>query len=270
MYGAHDARIVRKLKATVPLLHQLTLTIHHFSHSYYTEILSTFGGHEDSIIAIATFPYGEKIATESFDRTIRIWRVEDGTELKNSEGPKPDVHNLLFQHYQWQLWALYGTQPPGRGKVIISIVTHPSIFSAQETWSVATDKDIQIWGLDRRERLSNINDTLYLSLTWTRGRAHLLSATSASRDGTIRLLQLPTGTEVARYEHSSDNIRVVLSVDGRFTVLGWPFSILAHGYRNYVLPSPNARERQGKYGDEMCILYEQLAAMRANGPVIWI
>ncbi|OAX36948.1 WD40 repeat-like protein [Rhizopogon vinicolor AM-OR11-026] len=43
---------------------------------------------------------------------------------------------------------------------------------------------------------------------------------SASYDNTIRLWQLSTGTEVARYEHSAFVFRVAFSVDGRFIFSG--------------------------------------------------
>ncbi|OJA08750.1 hypothetical protein AZE42_06085, partial [Rhizopogon vesiculosus] len=44
--------------------------------------VKTFEGHEDVIMSIATFPDGKRIATGSVDRTIRIWRLADGREMK--------------------------------------------------------------------------------------------------------------------------------------------------------------------------------------------
>ncbi|KAJ8580227.1 hypothetical protein M405DRAFT_802227 [Rhizopogon salebrosus TDB-379] len=46
------------------------------------EPVKTFGGHEEEISSIATFPDGKKIATGSLEKTIRIWRVEDGREMR--------------------------------------------------------------------------------------------------------------------------------------------------------------------------------------------
>ena len=43
---------------------------------------------------------------------------------------------------------------------------------------------------------------------------------SASVDNTVRLWQLSTGTQVARYEHSDQVIRAVFSMDGHFIFSG--------------------------------------------------
>jgi WD40 repeat protein len=46
------------------------------------EPVKIFEGHETEITSIATFPDGKRIVTGSVDKTIRIWRVEDGREMK--------------------------------------------------------------------------------------------------------------------------------------------------------------------------------------------
>jgi WD40 repeat protein len=46
------------------------------------EPVKTFQGHEKGMTSIATFPDGKRIATGSLDKTIRIWRVEDGREIR--------------------------------------------------------------------------------------------------------------------------------------------------------------------------------------------
>ncbi|KAJ8597653.1 WD40 repeat-like protein [Rhizopogon salebrosus TDB-379] len=44
--------------------------------------VKAFEGHEDMITTIAIFPDGEKIATWSEDKTMRVWRIQNGRELK--------------------------------------------------------------------------------------------------------------------------------------------------------------------------------------------
>jgi len=45
-------------------------------------LMKTFEGHEGEIRSAATYPDGKRIATKSDDGTIRIWRLEDGREMK--------------------------------------------------------------------------------------------------------------------------------------------------------------------------------------------
>lgn len=40
-----------------------------------------FEGHKDSVSSISIFPGGARIVTGSFDKTIRIWKLEDGKEV---------------------------------------------------------------------------------------------------------------------------------------------------------------------------------------------
>ncbi|KIK41202.1 hypothetical protein CY34DRAFT_806380 [Suillus luteus UH-Slu-Lm8-n1] len=43
--------------------------------------VKTFEGHTEGIYSLSTFPDGKRIATAAGDKTIRIWRVEDGAEM---------------------------------------------------------------------------------------------------------------------------------------------------------------------------------------------
>jgi WD40 repeat protein len=98
--------------------------------------VKTFEGCKKEIVSIATFPDGKRIATASFDKTIRIWRLEDGAEMMkwvvkqhvialvlaengkqvvSAEGETPegigeddfddDDFDLLNEVLDWQLWV---------------------------------------------------------------------------------------------------------------------------------------------------------------------
>jgi WD40 repeat protein len=213
----------------------------------HQKAVKIFEGHEEDITSIATFPDGKRIATASLDKTIRIWRLEDGTEItkwvvkqkvtalvlwKNSvisaEGEFPDDFDVdnLDDVLHWQLWV----RDVESGRVVAGpLEGHTSIVFALDvssdggmlasgsfdrtvilwdtsTWNrkgyplfcgsqifdirfspigqlgVATNKDIQIWDLDQRKRLTQFNghnefdNARNLSLTWTRDGAHILSA----------------------------------------------------------------------------------------------
>jgi WD40 repeat protein len=214
------------------------------------ELVKTFEGHEDKIISITTFPDGKRIATGSVDKTIRIWRVEDGREMRkwvmkknvtaiailrdgmqvvSAVGDVDDISNEedFDKTIYWQLWV----HDTGTGKVVagpldghtnavlaLDISPDGSILASGSydrtvnlwdttTWQrkgdplkseahvirvrfsptgqllgVGTDIHIQIWDLERRERLvqfkghTEFDGSWNRSLTWTRDGAHLLSA----------------------------------------------------------------------------------------------
>ncbi|KAG2146344.1 WD40-repeat-containing domain protein [Suillus clintonianus] len=303
----------------------------------HREPVKTFQGHDSNIVSIATFPDGKRIATGSYDNTIRIWSLEDGKEMMkwvvkqmlgafvvlgngkqvvSAEGEDPrsdpkkgfqedDFDNVAY----WGLWvrdvesgrivagpleghtnAVFTLDISPDGKMLASgsfdrtVILwdtttwqrkgHPLAcgspiycvrFSPTGQLGVATMEDIQIWDLKRRKRLAQFNghrdfhNAANTSLTWTHGGTHLFSAgsgndpvircwvpstskqagdpwtghdenkhifhivlnpagtllASASDDHTVRLWQFPTGTEVARFEHSHQVFRVAFSVDGR-------------------------------------------------------
>jgi WD40 repeat protein len=51
-----------------------------------TTPIRTFGGHEDSVRAVAVFPDRRRMITGSYDKTLRIWDLETGVVLKKMEG----------------------------------------------------------------------------------------------------------------------------------------------------------------------------------------
>ncbi|KAJ8589900.1 WD40 repeat-like protein, partial [Rhizopogon salebrosus TDB-379] len=134
------------------------------------ELVKTFEGHEDKIISITTFPDGKRIATGSVDKTIRIWRVEDGREMRKwvVAGPldghtnavlaldiSPDGSILASGSYDRtvNLWDTTTWQRKGDPLKCEAHVIRVRFSPTGQLLGVGTDIHIQIWDLERRERL---------------------------------------------------------------------------------------------------------------------
>jgi WD40 repeat protein len=55
----------------------------------------TFKGHEEAVYAVALSPDGKLLLTGSFDRTIRLWDVVTGKEIKTYGGPNGHQNQVL-------------------------------------------------------------------------------------------------------------------------------------------------------------------------------
>jgi WD40 repeat protein len=253
------------------------------------EPVKTFEGHKKLITSIATFPDGKRIATGSVDRTIRIWRLEDGREMRkwvmkksisaiailrdgmqvvsavgDTDGSfkKEDLDKTVY----WQLWvhdtrtgrvvagplddhtkAAFALDVSPDGAILASGSKDRTVnLWDTTTWQrkgdplkceahvirvrfsptgqllgVGTSKYIQIWDLDRRERLAQFkghtafNGSWNRSLTWTRDGVHFLSAGNFS-DPVIRSWDTSTWTQAGDpwTGHSSDIYHIILNPAG--------------------------------------------------------
>ncbi|KAJ8582783.1 WD40 repeat-like protein [Rhizopogon salebrosus TDB-379] len=191
------------------------------------EPVKTFEGHEKPITSIATFPDGKRIATGSVDKTIRIWRVKDGREMK-----KWIIAGPLDGHTNWVLaldispdggilasgsadrtvilWDTTTWQRKGDPLKCEAHVTRVRFSPTGELLGIATDKYIQIWDLNRRERLAqfnghtDFNNSENTSLALTHDGGRLLSA-GAKNDPVIRSWDTSIWTQAADPWTGHDN-----------------------------------------------------------------
>ena len=64
--------------------------------TYYFLDRCTLIGHTNHIHSIACAPDGEIIASASGDKTVKLWRVSDGTLLHTLEGHTDSVESVAF------------------------------------------------------------------------------------------------------------------------------------------------------------------------------
>jgi WD40 repeat protein len=253
------------------------------------EPVKTFEGHEKEITSIATFPDGKRIATGSVDKTIRIWRVEDGREMKKwvmkksisamailrdgmqvvsavgdiegtftdedldktvycqlwvhdtrigrvVAGPLDDHTKMVFaldvspdggilasgsSDRTVNLWDTTTWQRKGDPLMCEAHIFRIRFSPTGQLLGVGTGKYIQIWDLERRERLvqfkghTEFNGCWNRSLTWTRDGVHLLSAGDNS-DPVIRSWDTSTWTQAGDpwTGHANAIIHILLNPAG--------------------------------------------------------
>ncbi|KAG1786305.1 quinon protein alcohol dehydrogenase-like superfamily [Suillus plorans] len=56
----------------------------------------TLKGHEDGVLSVAAFPDRRRMVTASFDKTLRLWDLEDGVVLKIMEGHRFSVRKVAI------------------------------------------------------------------------------------------------------------------------------------------------------------------------------
>jgi WD40 repeat protein len=141
--------------------------------------LRRFQGHGDEIHAVVFSPDGQRLASGSRDRTVRLWDVRTGKEISRLEGHQDTVYSLTF--------APDGkTLASGGGDDGVCI------------WDVATGKQ-----RIARNGHQHIIDSLSFS-----SDGKILA--SGSWDGTTRLWCPTTGQEVHRLDQSKHRINAVV------------------------------------------------------------
>lgn len=62
------------------------------------ENIHTLIGHNNIVYCLSfNNPYGDRVATGSFDKTAKIWSVEDGSCLKTLWGHEKEIVSLSFE-----------------------------------------------------------------------------------------------------------------------------------------------------------------------------
>jgi WD40 repeat protein len=152
-------------------------------------LIRTWKAHKSPINSIAFFPDGQRLLSASWDGTVRIWKVNNGTKMDELSPSRPIRFATL--------------SPDGQ---LLAISTY--------------DPTIQLW------RLSD--NTLLRTLRGHRDWVHEVVFSpdgkfliSGSKDGTVKVWQVWDGSLVRTLSgHLKPVVTVALSPDGRFIASG--------------------------------------------------
>jgi WD40 repeat protein len=161
--------------------------------------LRLFEGHLQAVSALAFAPDRRRIASGGWDNTLRIWDVNTGTELRRLEGHTAPVMQIVFL-------------PDGR-QVVSCSEDH-----TVRLWDTATGQLVRTFPGHRTGVLGlALSPDGSQMLTGSGSRMqNSLGAFSAGFDYSVRLWDVTSGQELARFDGAADLVRAVaFAPDGR-------------------------------------------------------
>jgi WD40 repeat protein len=163
------------------------------------KLLRTLKGHTGSVLAVSLTPDGHRAVSGSNDGTLRLWDLNTGQSLRTFEGHTSSV-------------LAVAVTPDGRLVLSASGEEWPRILGpgADERGSAP----LRLWDLESGTLLRTLRghtgSVRAVALT-PDGRA----AVSGSDDGTLRLWDLQTSTEIALFTTDSPIWSCAVSADGQ-------------------------------------------------------
>ncbi|MBD2205328.1 serine/threonine protein kinase [Calothrix sp. FACHB-1219] len=201
-----------------------------FPSSFFLE--KTLKGHSNPVDSVAISPDGNTLASGSWDKTIKLWNLATGEQIRTFSGHSDTVNSVAFSPNgntlasgSWdktiKLWNLATGEQIRTLKVhsntVISVAFSPD---GNTLASGSSDKTIKLWNLATGEQIrtfSGHSDTVNSVAFSPDGK----TLVSGSDDKTIKLWNLATGEEIRTLTgHSYTIYSVAFSPDGKTLASG--------------------------------------------------
>ncbi|MGI2905082.1 protein kinase domain-containing protein [Tolypothrix sp. VBCCA 56010] len=193
----------------------------------------TLTGHSNSVNSVAISPDGNTLASGSYDKTIKLWNLATGEQIRTLSGHSNVLISVAFSpdgktlasgsipDDTIKLWNLATKEQirtlSGHSDVLISVAISPD---GNTLASGSYDKTIKLWNLATGEQirtLSGHSDVVNSVAISPDGK----TLASGSWDKTIKLWNLATGEQIRTLSGHSDDVNsVAISPDGKTLASG--------------------------------------------------
>src|SRR5262245_21652730 len=193
------------------------------------ELIATFQGHQETVYGVALSADGKQLLTASFDKTIKLWDVASGKEIRTFGGEKGHQNLVLGVTFapDGQTFASASSDntakiwdvpllKPLRETTLTEAGTSTAISPDGKTAAAgAKDGSIKVWNLADGKDLFTLKGHVgpTSGLAYSPASAQTLASTGV--DGTLRLWNLADGKPIAVIgAHPGSATAVLIAANG--------------------------------------------------------